>query len=264
MKESLPESMRLLFLTLFLISFSILRIQAQSQDDQKAKKLWEAAIAAKGGREQLYHVNTLVISYQETTRNFLGIIVHRGIVEGIYVFPDKMWSWDDGLPPPFHLSVGWLNLEQNRRCTMYAGASAPACGPARQGDLNEGISQIQYLYLMETRWVKPVPLSVTNGNIGLKKIDVLHTSFENTKIDYFLDRKTHLPLRVAIFYNGSDRATRIVEFSDYVIVSGVQLPSKQKKTRISFQINPLYDADIFRHPPSISGGPHAWRQPIEE
>jgi hypothetical protein len=117
---------------------------------------------------------------------------------------------------------------------------------------------------METRWVKPVPLSVTNGNIGLKKIDVLHTSFENTKIDYFLDRKTHLPLRVAIFYNGSDRATRVVEFSDYVIVSGVQLPSKQKKTRISFQINPLYDADIFRHPPSISGGPHAWRQPIEE
>lgn len=254
-----------LFPALLFVLVSIVPLQArQSQDNRQAKLLWEQVIAAKGGREALYRVDSMVMSYQETTRNFLGVAVHRGIVETLYVFPDRSWSWDDGLTSPFHLTVGWLDLERNRRCTIYAGTSAPVCGPAKQGNLNEGISQVQYLYLMETRWVKPLPLSVTNGSIGLKKVDVLHTGFENKNIDYFLNRKTHLPLRVAVFYHGSDRATLIIDLSDYVTVSGIQMPGKQKKTPINFQINPPYDAGIFTRPPSVSAGPHAWQQVSKE
>lgn len=177
-----------LLIPLLLVSSIALEAQ-DSQTDPQAKKLWEEAIAAKGGRTQLYRANSLVMSYQETVRNFAGIVVHHGLVERLYVFPNKVWAWDDGLPPPFHLSVGWLDVERSLRCTAYAGAAQPVCGPAKQGvsPPDEGINQVQYLYLMETRWVKRQPLSVTNGSIGLKKVD------------YFLDRKTHLPLRVAVF-----------------------------------------------------------------
>src|SRR5689334_19980767 len=119
---------------LFLILLSILPVQGRRPPDElHAKSLWEAAIAAKGGREALYQVESLVMSYQETERNFLGVAVHHGLVERLDVFPDRSWSWDDGLPAPFHLALGWMNLERNLRCTMYAGASAPVCGPARQG-----------------------------------------------------------------------------------------------------------------------------------
>jgi hypothetical protein len=234
-----------------------------SQDTRRAEELWEQAVAAKGGREQLHRVNSLLIYYRDTTRNFLGVVVHRGDVEALYVFPDKTWAWDDGLPPPFSLTVGWLDVARNRRCTLYKGATAPVCGPAEHkgSPADEGLTQTQYLYLLETRWVKPTPVGVTEGHIGLKKVDVLHTRFRNKRIDYFLDRKTHLPLRVSSFYGQSERATFSFDFSEYVSVGGVMMPGKQKSGHINFQINPPYDEAVFTRPPSFEAGPHAWRLP---
>src|ERR1051325_6883541 len=136
------RALTLLSFLIFCLPVSSVAGEAQeSQGDLQAKQLWEQAIAAKGGRAQLYRVNSLVMSYQETVRNFTGIVVHRGLVERLYVFPNKVWGWDDGLPPPFHLSVGWLNVERNLHCTIYAGGSAPACGPAKRGvsPADEGI-----------------------------------------------------------------------------------------------------------------------------
>ncbi len=245
-----------------------LPVASAAQESQRAglaPTLWEQAIDAKGGREQLYGVSSLVMSYRETVRNLLGVAVHRGIVERLYVFPDKSWGWDDGLPSPFRLSVRLLNLERNLRCNLHAGTSVPVCGSAKQGSspVDEGLTQVQYLYLMETRWVKPVPLSVTSGYVGLKKVDVLHTRFENKRVDYFLDRKTHLPVRVAVFYGGGDRATITVDLSEYESVNGIQMPGKQKRGKISFQINPDYDEGIFIRPLSVEAGPHAWQRSIK-
>src|SRR4051812_14539167 len=119
MKASSQSSMShaLWLFLIFLLPVSAIGNKAQeSQSSQQAKALWEQAIAAKGGREQLYRVNSLIMSFQETVRNFLDIAVHRGMVERLYVFPNKSWGWDDGLPPPFRLSVGLLDLERNLRC----------------------------------------------------------------------------------------------------------------------------------------------------
>jgi hypothetical protein len=49
---------------------------------------------------------------------------------------------------------------------------------------DEGISQAQYLCLLETRWVRPIPVAVSKANIGLKKVDVIHTRLEGRNIDY--------------------------------------------------------------------------------
>jgi hypothetical protein len=233
----------------------------ESQRAKDAKALWEQAIVAKGGREQLYSVNSLVLSYRETVRNFLGVAVHRGIVERLYVFPDKSWGWDDGLPPPFHLSIQSVDLERNVRCYVYAGTT-PVCGAAKQTgsrSADEGILQAQYLYLMETRWVRPIPVDVKSES----KFDVLHTRLGDKTIDYFLDRKTHLPMRVAVFYGSAVKPTLTVEFSNYVRVGAIQMPGKQKRARISFQINPAYDEGIFTRLPSVTAGPHAWQRALE-
>jgi hypothetical protein len=259
-------SRSLCLFVILLLSGSTFNIQSRpSEDLRKANELWEQAIAAKGGREQLYKVESLVVSYQDTVRNFLGIAVHRGVVERLYVFPGKSWGWDDGLPPPFRLTVGWLDLERNRHCHVYKSAAVHVCRSANQGVSRpaEGINQVQYLYLMETRWVKPIPVSVTKGEIGFKKVDVLHTRFEDKLIDYFLDRKTHLPARVAVFYSSGDRPTFKFDFSEYQPVNGLQMPGKQEKGRISLQINPPYDNDIFTRPPSIEAGPEAWQGSIK-
>lgn len=134
---------------LFLLPASAFGNNAQEfQNAKQANELWEQAIAAKGGREQLCQVSSLLMSYQETVRNFLGIVVHRGIVERLYVFPGKSWGWDDGLPPPFRLTVGWLNLERNLLCHVHQSASSPVCRPASKGvsHPDEGLTKVQYLY----------------------------------------------------------------------------------------------------------------------
>ena len=79
---------------IFLIFCLLFPVAAtEAQEAEQAKILWEQAIAAKGGREQLHQVTNLVVSYRETVRNFLDFAVHRGDVERLYVFPNKSWSW---------------------------------------------------------------------------------------------------------------------------------------------------------------------------
>jgi hypothetical protein len=251
----------LLFVIFLLPAAASAQAKQNSQEARRAEELWEQAVAAKGGREQLYKVGSLLISYRDTVRNFLGVVVHRGDVEALHVFPDKIWSWDDGLPPPFSLTVSWLDVSRNRRCVLYKGAAAPTCGAAaRSGSPgDDGLVQAQYLYLLETRWVKPTPVGVSEGRIGLKKVDVLHTRFRDNRIDYFLDRRTHLPLRVSVFYKDSARATLTRDFSEYAGVGGVMMPGKLNSVLVNFQINPPYDEAVFTRPPSLEAGPHAWR-----
>ncbi|HWW74394.1 MAG TPA: hypothetical protein VNZ44_03310 [Pyrinomonadaceae bacterium] len=256
------HALRLLFV--ILLPTAVAAQGAQNiQDTRRAEELWEQAVAAKGGREQLQKVESLLLSYRSTWRNFLGIVEHRGDVEALYAFPDKIWSWDDGLPPPFTLSVGWIDVSRNKRCHISKGSGAVTCGPARNvrspGD--EGLVRVQYLYLLETRWVKPTPVGVSEARIGFKKVDVLQTRFRETRIDYYLDRKTHLPARVTVFFEKSGRELESLDFSEYADVGGVMMPGKQERGHINFQINPPYDEAVFTRPPALEAGPHAWRRP---
>ena len=234
--------------------------ESSQHSREQAQKLWEEAISAKGGRDRLHGVSSLLMWYEETTRNFLGMALHRGHVETLYVFPGKVWSWDDGLPPPFRLTVGVLDLDRDFSCRVSAESKSPTCGNARKLGSREGIDQAQYLYLMETKWVKPSPISVRKDRVGLKPVDVLETQLDEKRILYFLDRKTHLPKRVAVFHGTSKLARVSLDFSDYVTVNGIQMPSKQKRGRINFLVNPQYDEAVFSRPPLIPEDPKAWKK----
>ena len=260
-RKFIKHALRVLFI-LTLPASAFAGETQESQNTRQAQALWEQAVAAKGGREQLYRVNSLLISYRDTVRNFLGVVVHRGDVETLYAFPGRMWGWDDGLPPPFSLTVTLLDVGRDRRCALYKGAAAPVCDPARRKGVepDEGLVQAQLLYLLETRWVKPTPVGVTREWVGLKKVDVLHARFQDKRVDYFLDGKTHLPVRVSIFYGASERTALSFEFSDYAPVGGVQMPGKQKSAKINFDLNPAYDEGVFTRPPSVEAGPKAWRR----
>jgi len=234
--------------------------EASEKSRQEARRLWEQAVAAKGGRERLHQVNSLAVSYKSERRWLFK--KYRQNFERLYVFPNKCWEWLDDVPP-LGLTVRVADLDRHVGWTVY---DIPNPSPSRSADpkklaefYEDYIDRSQFLYLMETRWVKPELLHATQDWIGLKKVDIVHTIVGEWKVDFYLDRKTHLPQRVVILSNISDRAFLTYSPSDYAPVNGIQMPHKESGGRLSFQINPAYNEGVFLQKPSLEAGPHAWR-----
>ncbi|CAN5455701.1 hypothetical protein BH20ACI3_BH20ACI3_23930 [soil metagenome] len=234
--------------------------ESVGEAQQKAKELWEQAIEAKGGRERLYQVSSLAVSYRKEWRWFFK--KYRQHFEFLYVFPNKAWRWLDDVPP-LGLVADMFNLEQNIGWAVHDGPN-----PRPSSFKNDRIAELkgyvdlpQFLYLMETRWVKPIPIEVTKDRIGLKRVDVVHTRVEGQRVRFLLDSKTHLPLRVAVLSQITEgRQILLHSFSDYVQIGGIQMPSKQDGAALDFQLNPDYDENIFKRAPSLAAGPKAWQR----
>src|ERR1044071_4698879 len=84
-----------------------------SPDDnrQEAERLWELAIAAKGGRDRLYGVKNLQLSIREKVRYLIRRLSF--IEEDLYVFPGKSWEWNDQRPAIFGFSLRIYNEDQD-------------------------------------------------------------------------------------------------------------------------------------------------------
>ncbi|HEY0408343.1 MAG TPA: hypothetical protein VGC89_21590 [Pyrinomonadaceae bacterium] len=250
-----------LFFALGLISIYAMNAekpQPQAGTQAEAQRLWELAIAAKGGRQRLYAVRNMLIS---TTG---GSKYHT---VDLHVFPDKFWSWA-GEPEPLGQSANMYNLEQRVAYSSNSGRPGAAAVKLHESNLGGGRIELvdaQLFYLMETQWVKPTLVGVSSGEVGWHRADVVRTQFEGRTIDYYLDRKTHLPLKVALVDESNGREYMYETQSDYANIDGIQLPLKVDTRGTgnlsnSYQFNVEYDQQLFERPPSALAGPDAWRR----
>src|SRR5882724_1387241 len=225
-------------------------LQPQEKSQQEAQRLWEQAIAAKGGRERLYAVRNLVVFHGEGKRDV-----------ALYVFLNKLWQRTDFRPTPLGLWVEMHNLERNLSYTINHADPVPR-NEGRGSNLFRGapaLTDAQRYYLLETQWMKPKPVKVATGRVGPQETDVVETLSDGSRVDFHLDRKSHLPLEVAIPSDDSigtsyGRGTYYVTFSDYREVSGIQMPHRvgfltNDKLPNAFEINVDYDEQIFERPP---------------
>jgi hypothetical protein len=120
-------------------------------------------------------------------------------------------------------------------------------------------------YLLETQWVKPVPIGVTSGGrVGRRTVDIVQTLVDGKRVDFYLDRESHLPLKVAFVNERDGRSYYWIMFSDYAPVKGIQMPQRTNgmgdaDIPTSIQLDVGYDESIFERPPSIEAGAEAWR-----
>lgn len=240
--------------------------QTKNDTEPEAERLWEQAITAKGGRERLYAVENMVVSSRLQGRKNLIQKVEFP-TEEFYVFPNKLWRWSDGRGTVFRLAIEMFNIERNIGYLLYPDDPVPLRKTEIAPREREFIFYAQLLYLMETKWQKPRLLATHTERIGFKKYDVVETVVEGEQIDFYLDRKTHLPVRIVDHYvtNMTENEYNIVfNLDDYVPANGIQMP--QRVTRIglasevehvSQQTNVTYDKSIFEHPPSIEAGAEA-------
>lgn len=146
----------------------------------------------------------------------------------------------------------------------------------------------QLYFLLETQWIKPLPLKVYAGRIGNRPVDIIQTIVQYAdapranpngyRVDFHLDKQSHLPLKVAfpagddgsVFPRDSEgtnygRGTYYVTFADYADMSGIQMPRRvgyladKPHASLRVRVNVEYDPGIFERPPSLKAGPDAWR-----
>jgi hypothetical protein len=232
---------------------------AQETERQRAQELWEQAVAAKGGRERLHAVTDILETYSDKTYVELD------------VFPDKRWYWSDDRPTPLGVSAEMINLGRDLSYDVHEWDSGPPVNRGKHNASEWPIVEMQLYYLLETRWVKPEPVKLYSGTIRHKSVDVIQTTVNGyVRVDFHLDRKSHLPLEVAFPSDDSvgiryGRGTYYATFSDYEDVNGIQMPRKvghldKPKISDSVRVNVEYDPDIFERPPTIEAGPDAWKE----
>lgn len=230
----------------------------------EAERIWEQAIAAKGGRGRLHLVRNLIISARAEyrTASFKKNTIRQ---EAFYVLPRKFWLWNDLRPDVFGLTVTMYNFESKMKYVISEGEPHRQPEPIPEAERSRSEMHGLLAYLLETRWLKPGLIGASTGRIGSRTVDIVETRVNGKRVDFALDQKTHLPVRVS-FYDVVKGKTYVtaIELGDYVDVSGINVPQKVRhedgtEYKQSYRFNVEYNADIFIKPPPLSAGPDAWK-----
>lgn len=234
-------------------------INNQSRDDnsaERAKELWEMAIAAKGGRERLRAVQSIAI-----TQTFSG----RGPTTELCVFPDKYWAWEDRRPSKLGLAAEVRNFQQNVGYFVVGHLPNDPKKSELKPEARWPITECQLINLLETNWFKPQLLTSYRDNLGSNAVDVVEIKVDQFRTGVFLDSKTHLPVRIGYFLRDTgDRIFKSYGLSDYREVKGILVPHSisyngGRSIPLKIEINVDYDPAIFERAPRIADGAEQWR-----
>jgi hypothetical protein len=236
--------------------------QADKQQE-KGERVWEQAIAAKGGRDRLYAVCNMVISTRKVT---IGLFPKTQVRrEELLVFPNLYWFRDDYRPDVFGVSVHMYNYNNNTSSVFSDDKTNHTPKPTTDVQGRKALKNDQLSFLLESKWLKPTILKANTGRIGPRSVDIVQTMVEGERVDFAFDRETHLPVRVSYYdvVNGKTYVN-VQSFSDYMDVAGIKVPQTVEyddgsKYKAAFQFNVEYDENIFINPPPIEAGPEAWK-----
>jgi len=245
---------------LIMLGLTILNIGVMSQNSDisnksDAERIWELAIEAKGGRNRIEKVQNLLVlsSYGEK----------YGLVE-LFVLPNKWWRFSNQAEP-FGKQVTMNNLEQD--LYYISNDSNPTTFIKTEMRGKETLLETQIYFLLETKWIKPIPINFTTEKVRGKLTDVVKTIINDKPVNFFFDKETHLVVKIA-YLNDKGKPYSFVTFSDYVLVDGIQIPTKvgyesNSKILINIKFNVDYDKTLFETPPTVAAGPDAWKPKIK-
>ena len=241
-------------------SGTTMSVDASSQAD--AEELWEKAIAAKGGRERLHAIRSVLI-----TKDFKYWVTPfkraRNLHVTLVVLPDKSWSWDDYRPGKLGLRVKMINPERNYNWLTYP--NDPKSPRRLTHTIEPNLPFFHLREMIESPWLQIVPFKATSQRIKSKTFHVVYVRAGAWVAKYYLDTKTFLLARIEfVTLSDMEKTWGTYQFFDYVEVDGIQVPSKYRvgdsaKIPRVYQFNVEYDPGIFERPPTVEAGPDAWR-----
>ena len=237
----------------------------ETSQSNLAERLWEQAIAAKGGQEALYSVRSLVVSARGdySSRKLKKNQLRQEVLS---VLPDKFWSWSDYRPDVFGLRIEMYDYAKSVKYVISDGEPNRQLEPIDEVDKKNGNVLWSLLpYLLETKWLKPVLVGAKAGTVEQETVDIVETDVEGKRVDFAFDRKTYLPIRISYYstYKNKTYVTAI-DLADYIEAGGIKLPQTVRyddgtQYRNIYQLNVEYNEDIFIKPTRIEDGSEAWK-----
>ncbi len=244
----------------------------------RARELWEEAVRAKGGRERLRSVKSLLITSTVYARAPRGSNTKEAV--RLYAMPGRAWVYTYTEAFDVKIDAAVLNKERG----LCLSTLAPAHGvnglsPCVHETWAQYLVQDPFIYLLETEWVRPVPVRARAEG----KYDVVETEVGVMRADFYLSRKTRLPARVVTeWMGGVGRATGSlgpmeVLLEDYAEVEGVWMPRRVTRRlvdaaresvgdplsgdeeRSRYRFNVAYDPTIFNGPVPRNVKPDDWK-----
>ena len=225
-----------------------------------ARELWERVLQAKGGRDQLNRIDNLLVT------GFSPRDLEHPTGVDLFIFPNKRWLWSDNGETVLGTSL-WVTDETGTWEAYYHPRNriprGTAWGPPNDL-LKYRVLELHTDFLLETKWLKPVPLRVRVGRIGREEFDVVSVDYGtamrgSSQYEYYVDKKTFLVRRI-VWRNVT------TDFQDYRPIEGIMMPSRVTyvgKPTVSyspeFAFNVAYDPEIFKRKPSLDDGPNGWK-----
>ena len=278
----------LYFCIIFVLLYSG-SVIAQDQSVDKAKELWEKVIVAKGGRENLYAIKTLVVSTKPHNSK-AGEEFSNSKYEELFVLPNKWWWWLDERPD-FSLDIWQYDFgketayevrevfEQVKVITRNApelpesfNEKANLISDKRFNYVKQKYFKHKLLYLMETKSFQPTIVGMRYAKLNGQDNIVIETSKGELKIEYFIDPKTYLPNRVEMKTWIESTISYYEDgffLEDYIEVNGVKFPQVIRRgnktdTKTTYQVNVKYDENLFSKPPNLKNGSDGWKPKVKE
>ncbi len=245
----------------------------------RAQQLWEEAIRAKGGRERLHSIQNYLVS------STINVEAQRGgsytEKERLHAFPGRAWLFEYTEEFDIEVEATVINVERNLCMVTLApasiGSGIPGVSYCLPTTFAESVVQDSIIYLMETKWFRPVPLRTRESRTGLKRVDVVETVVGDLRVDFYLDRKTKLPIKlVTDQYYGIKEGTHplglTVYLDNYETVDGIKMPRSVirepnhfiERIRRDFEFarykfNVAYEESIFNQPASRKARAGDWK-----
>jgi len=275
----LKETKRyILVIMLLMIVVNGQTISSGSQGSKvEARRIWELAIKAKGGREKLHAVRNIVItSGAKGIRNLIfrkgrGVKKskkYRPVLQSFIVFPNRIWKWGDLRPSKLGLRMSMENFVSRKKYIVDYGG-VPEDWSVEPIELNKTNSTFEDMVtlLLETKWTQPMIMGFYRSKVGRKRVNVVQTSIPNYRIDFMFDLKTNMLRRVV--GNTDKKISWSVKYADYCWVSGIKMPTKvtfesefgNMTWYKTYQINVEYNEGIFEKPPlPVEDGFDSWKK----
>jgi hypothetical protein len=221
--------------------------------DGNAKRIWDMAVMAQGGRQKLLSIRNEVITFSASKDG-------QPFSESLYVLPDKWWNFEDSGTKMFgrtmrmedyHARQNYILRKNQRTADLFPIASERL----RQSlDANGNVKWMPLsTFLLETKWWIPEIRSARSAMIDGRTVDVVNVMVNGFDVDFFFDPDTHLCVRRKV--NGSTNSQEATDLSEYANVDGIMVPTRitYKPEGVvkyaSYKFNVRYDEKVFVQPP---------------